>query len=248
MQKRLEYKLSCYVPDDDLSGLDDVPETPWRNRDALADYAGFMARTGWTTNQLVEGLMFAATNNVTPENATNEICQKVADVAFWKLSEINLPQVTNFFRECNESLPALCNRYTCSGMFAYTGLEPEVLAYMRSLCVKTNEFAGIEDIVIWDMLDILQDLPDAMKPDATNRVAQYAYFAMNRLVSKQHVYDDELQQLLPSYSNSIQRLSSMQHVAATATNAYERTYAQNVVQSLSAVPTNELNNITWLDD
>ena len=246
VQKRLEYRLSCFVPDDDLSGLDDVPETPLRNRDALADYAGFMARTGWTTNQLVEGLMFAATNNSTPAKMSNETCQKIAGIAFWGLSKINLPQVTNFFRKCNEDFPEYRNLGTFSGMFFYTGLEPEVIAYMKSLCVMTNEFSEVSDVVLWDMLRVLRELPDELKPVATNGVASYAYYAMNNLVSKQHVYDDELILLVPSYSNSLQRLSSMQYIAATATNTYERSNAAAIVQQLSAIPTNQLNDVSWI--
>ena len=84
------------------------------------------------------------------------------------------------------------------------------------------------------------------RPAATNRVAQYIYFTIGHIVDDQNFQDKQLIKLIPAYSNSLQRLSMMRYVAATATNTYERTYAQNAVQILSAQPTNTLNNIPWI--
>ena len=245
-QVKLEYLLrhGCSPSDND----DEEEYVPWRNRDALSEFQGFISRYGWTTNQFVEGLMFAVTNNMTPERWQSDDNRHVASTAVWKLTEINLPQVTNFFRAFNERDGAEWKVITIPAMFAYTDLEPEVISYIQTLCIRTNIFDNVSDIVLFDMLETLKSMSDELQSAATNRVAKYTYFATRHTTTAPSYHDKTLLSLLPSYSNSIQRLSSMQHVAATATNAYERTYAQNVVQSLSAVPTNELNNITWLDD
>ena len=91
-------------------------------------------------------------------------------------------------------------------------------------------------------------MPSNLQPAATNRVAQYAYFAMKNIVQYQACHDRQLIKIVPQYSNSVQRLSAMQYVAATATNAYERQYAQDAALSLSQIPTNQLNDISWLEE
>ena len=47
-------------------------------------------------------------------------------------------------------------------------------------------------------------------------------------------------------SNSLQRLSVMRYVSTSATNEWERTNAAQIVQRLEAIPTNELNDISWI--
>ena len=58
--------------------------------------------------------------------------------------------------------------------------------------------------------------------------------------------DGELSNFIPAYSNSLQRLSLMRYVSTSATNAWERSNAAQVVQQLESVPTNQLNNISWI--
>ena len=79
----------------------DEPYVPHRDRDALSSLGQFMTQGGWTTNQLVEALIFEMTNNMSEVNWADETKRRIARRAASRLGEINLPAVTNFFREFN---------------------------------------------------------------------------------------------------------------------------------------------------
>ena len=245
-----ELEFACshdFIPKDNYMNDEiDHSYVPLRDRDALAEFQGFISRHGWTTNQLVESLMFIMTNNMTEANWTDADKRRAAGVAAWQLSEINLPAVTNFFRQCNNVNTTRLKRYTIRGMFPYTNLEPEVLDYMRTLCVRTNVYDRIATEVMLNMFETLDTMPPELKPAATNRVARYMYFAIGHTTRGTGWQDRELAKFIPAYSNSIQRLQLMQHVANTVTNVYARANANKVVQALSAIPTNQLNDISWI--
>ena len=229
----------------DKSGF--PPYVPYRYRNSLPRFERFIARHGWTTNQFIEGLICAITNNVTEENWADEGKRRIAGIAAWKLSEIDHPAVTNFFRWFNDSDDTdRLKANTIPPMFWRTNLEPEVMAYMRSLCVRTNIYCKAEYLVIRDMFETLKTMSDELKPAATNRVAKYMYFAIHNETDTQGWHDRELARFIPAYSNSLQRLSLMRYVAESTTNSYQRTHAVRVVQRLSAIPTNQLNNISWI--
>ena len=245
-QERLERWLYSIEPDDD-PGDDEPPYVPFRCRDALTEFGAFFEGSGWTTNQFVDGLILALTNNLADAKLGNWEKNRIAGRAAWKLSEINHPAVTNFFRCFNDTdeTPFL-KTVTVPGMFYYTDLEPEVLAYMRSLCVKTNIYCKAESGVMLDMFETLSTMPDELKPAATNRVAQYMYFAIRHTTRDVTWQDRELANFIPAYSNSVQRLSAMQYVAATIVNPRTRAIAQREVTRLSAMPTNQLNDVSWI--
>ena len=244
-QQRLESNLYGLYPDDFFPD-GEPPYVPLRNRDALSEYHNLFVESGWTTNQFVDALILAFTNNITASNWTNEYNNDVACTAIWKLSEINMPVVTNFFRMCNDDDSVKCKSTTIPGMFHYTNLEPEVLAYMRTLCVRTNVYDRIADEIMLDMFETLKTMPDELKPAATNRVAQYMYFAIHHTTRQMAWQDRELAKFIPDYSNSVQRLSAMQYVATTATNARQRVRAQMEIDRLSSLPTNQLNDVSWI--
>jgi hypothetical protein len=221
---------------------------PYRYRDSLPEFQEFFVKSGWTTNQFIEGLIFAATNNMTDANWADEARRRVAKRAIWKLGEINKPAVTNFFRYLNDNADLNCKATAIPQMFHYTNLEPEVLEYMRSMCARTNLYDRVALRVFFTMFETLSTMPDAMKPAATNRVAQYMYFAIHHVTDSQGWQDIELSRFIPAYSNSIQRLRLMQYVANSATNAWERSNAASVVQALSAIPTNQLNDVSWITE
>ena len=246
-QERFEKRLYGICPPDYFPD-GDPPDVPLRNRDALAEYRNFLLESGWTTNQFVDALILAFTNNITASNGTNEYKHDIACSAIWKLSEINLPVVTNFLRMCNDDDSIKCKNTTIPAMFTYTNLEPEIMSYMKTLCVRTNVYDKIAPEVMLNMFDTLETMPDELKPAATNRVAQYMYFAIHHVTDSQGWQDRELANFIPAYSNSVQRLALMSYVAATATNAWEQSNAAAVVQSLSALPTNQLNNISWIEE
>lgn len=245
-QARLEHLLcyGCEPPDAFPDG--EPPDVPLRNRDALAEFPRFISWSGWTTNQFIEGLMLAFTNCTTVTSWTQEERENIAGVAGWKLSEINHPAVTNFFRKCNDADMAEYRGTTIPGMIPYTKLEPDVLAYMRTLCVRTNLYDDVATMVIYNMFDTLSSMPDVMKPAATNRVAQYLYFSLYHTTRHLSFQDDMLATFLPAYSNSVQRLDAMRYVQSTTTNLRTRVLAQQEVDRLSAIPTNQLNDISWI--
>jgi hypothetical protein len=223
------------------------PYIPRRYRNSLPEFQGFISTAGWTTNQFVEGLICAITNNVKPENWSDALKKRTAKRATWKLSEIDSPAVTNFFRWFNDE-------YNIDGykvnsitpIFWRTNLEPEVMSYMRSLCVRTNIYCKAEYNVMRDMFETLSTMPDELKPAATNRVAQYMYFAIGHVTDSQGWQDIELSRFVPAYSNSVQRLSLMRYVSTSATNDWERANAAQIVQRLESMPTNQLNDVSWI--
>ena len=223
------------------------PYVPLRYRNSLPEFQWFFGKSGWTTNQLIEGLICAITNNVVDEKWTDMGKQRIATVATRKLSEIDDPAVTNFFRVFNDSYdtPRL-KVFTIPSMFRRTNLEPEVMTYMRDQCLRTNSYFNAQALVMRDMFETLSTMPDQLKLAATNRVAKYMYFAIGHTTRFIAWQDEELSRFIPAYSNSFQRLSLMKYVSTSATNTWERTNAAQVVQRLESLPTNQLNNISWI--
>ena len=97
-----------------------------------------------------------------------------------------------------------------------------------------------------DMFETLDTMQDELKQAATNRVAKYMYFAIRNGTDTQGWQDRELTKFIPAYSNSLQRLSLMRYVSNSASNTWERSNAAQIVQRLEAIPTNQLNNISWI--
>ena len=243
--ERLERILVNLSPDDVVDSS--LPIVYNRDRNALKEFSTFFSRSGWSTNQFVEALIYEMTNGY--ERGWNALSEKEKDVlggAIWKLGEINHPMVTNFFRQCNSNPLMWGKMDTFCGMVTYTNLEPEVLDYMRTLCWQTNVYDQCACAVYCEMLNALASMDDALKPAATNRLAKYAYGTLRQLIDFQAAQDTELVKLVPAYSNSVQRLAAMRFIAGTATNTYMRAKATRLVQELSAVPVDELNNLTWL--
>lgn len=246
-QAELE-EILCYgCAPADVVPNDPPPETPYRYRNSLPEFQGFISMSGWTTNQFIEGLICAITNNVKDENWSDEMKRRTANRAAWKLSEINDPAVTNFFYRFNDNDDtSRLKASTIPPVFWRTNLEPEIMEYMRTLCVRTNVYCKVEADVMLDMFKTLSTMPDDLKPAATNRVARYMYFAIHHATNTQGWQDRELASFIPAYSNSIQRLSVMRYVSTSATNTWERSNAAGIVQRLEAIPTNQLNDISWI--
>ena len=118
---------------------------------------------------------------------------------------------------------------------------------MRALCVRTNVYRNVESIVMGDMFETLSTMPDELKPAATNRVAKYMYFAIQHTTRRMGWQDRELSNFIPAYSNSLQRLSLMRYVSTSATNDWERSNAAQIVQRLESMPTNQLNDVSWIE-
>ena len=224
-----------------------APYVPHRFRNAIPEFQWLLDKNGWTTNQLIEGLICAITNNVSEENWSVRKKQRVARVAARKLSEIDSPAVTNFFRQFNEvEGTSKLKCITIPSMFRRTNLEPDVMAYLRSLCVRTNVYCNVGFDVVYDMFETLKTMSDELKPAATNRVASFIYFSVWNTTREIAWQDKELAKFMPAYSNSVQRLSAMRHVASTTENWRTRAIVQKEVDRLSSLPTNQLNDISWI--
>ena len=246
-QAELEYILREGFEPQDYFPNGEPAYVPHRYRNSPPEFQRFIGRVGWTTNQFLEGMAYAMTNNIVDANWGDEVKRRIAATAAWKLGEIDDPVVTNFFRRFNDSdnTDRLKNE-TIPPMFWRTNLEPEVFSYMRTLCVRTNVYRNVESIVMSDMFETLSTMPDELKPAATNRVAQYMYFAIGHVTDSQGWQDIELSRFIPAYSNSLQRLSLMRYVSTSATNDWERSNAAQIVQHLESIPTNQLNDISWI--
>ena len=242
----VERVLEGKIIEDNFVDVEEPPYVPLRYRNSLVEYDFFIRKYGCTTNEFVEALMLAATNSSYSLEWTEEQKDTIAARALTALSEMDRPDVTNFVRIVNVDGKQHFRYVDFSTMFIHTNLEPEIMEYMRSQCVRTNVYEGLARTVVYDMLETLSTMSPALQLAATNRVAQYFYFAAKHTIDDRGLHDMKLIKLIPAYSNSLQRLSLMRYVAATATNTYERAYAQKAVQALSAAPTNTLNNIPWI--
>ena len=248
-QKELEESLSVGFGGSDVI-TDTTPPKPYvphRYRNSLPKFQWFVDKHGWTTNQLIDGLICVITNNVVEENWSVRRKERAARMAAKQLSEIDLPAVTNFFRQFNDrDDTSKLKGITIPAMIRRTNLEPEIMAYMRSLCVRTNVYSDVEYVVTRDMLETLRSIPDDTKLSATNRVAKYMYFSIWHTVHDVSWQDKELSKFIPAYSNSVQRLSALKHVEATTQNPRLREWAKKEADALSAIPTNQLNDISWI--
>lgn len=244
-QDKFEEWISGFEPEDNFPD-GEPPYVPLRERNALPEFRWVFSQSGWTTNQLIEALALTVTNNLSDEVMNNVKKFRVLRNALWKLSEIDHPAVTNFFRAFNELGDPRLGSTPIVAPFIYTNLEPEVLAYMRSLCTRTNIYENVSATVMHDMFKTLDTMPPELKPAATNRVAQYLYFAVRHTTRSMLYQDSRLAGLVPAYSNSVQRLDAMRHVAATATNQWQRVHAQMEADRLSALPAGQLNDLPWI--
>ena len=244
-QAKFEDSISGFEPEDNFPD-GEPPFVPYRERNALPEFQWVFSQSGWTTNQLIEALALAVTNNLSDEVLNSMEKRRVPSNAIWKLSEINHPAVTNFFRALNEIGEPRLGTMPIFAPFYYTNLEPEVLAYMRSLCLKTNIYERAAAGVMFDMLRTLDTMPSELKSAATNRVAKFIYFSVRHTTRSMLNQDKRLAGLIPAYSNSLQRLDAMRYVAATATNQWQRVHAQVEADRLSALPAGQLNDIPWI--
>ena len=99
---------------------------------------------------------------------------------------------------------------------------------------------------VFDMLETLQTMPSELQPAATNRLAKYMYYTIRHTTQDMAFQDRELAKFIPSYSNSVQRLEAMRYVESTATNVRQRVRARMEIDRLLALPTNQLNDVSWI--
>ena len=239
---------SSRMPKDCISPEEEeAPVVPARERDAIKEhFSNFITRGGWTTNQFIEGLIYAATNYMDDANWANEKNRRKVYGAFGTLSDINHPMVTNFFRSVNNTNIRGCHDITLPGLVQYSHLEPELLDYLKGFCVQTNIYDHLATHMMMEMFECYNTLPEAEKPAAKVRLAKYMYFAIHHTTRQMAWQDRELAKFIPAYSNSLQRLSAMQYVYSTATNERQRVRASMEIERMSQLGTNQLNDVLWI--
>ena len=233
--------------EDDLDNITEEELPLWR-KDSLRRFDDFIRDGGWSTNQVIDVLISAVTNRLSRSAWDSERDHAIAALAFNALSEINHPQAMSFVMQtCTNDVRDILNEGV-TGVFRYSQYEPEIFDYLRKLCVMTNRYAGVVGGVALDLEECLKGVRPDKCQAATNRVAKYDYFVLWHATAHLGVVDSQLAEFIPAYSNSIQRLNAMRHVANTATNRDQAVWATNQVNRLSALPTNQLNNVSWLEE
>ncbi len=237
-------RTSCrFVESDDIDEWDEVPN---RNRNALPLFLDVIDANGWSTNDLVNALIDVVTNGLQTANLQDPGKRRSAVVAMRQLADINHPAVTNFFSSIvYEDLHGM-EKIAIPGLFKYTNLESDVVDRLYDLCVRTNRYDEAASIVAFDMLDCLATVPEADRESAKIRVAKYLYYSMRHISTSQTWQDEQLAKLIPSYSNSVQRLEQVRFLMNNSTNAYEHAKALEQYNRLNAIPTNSLNDVSWI--
>ena len=247
-QERLEKQALFQATriDDGIFDAENIVDIPTWRLDALAENRDFIEKGGWTTNQLIDAFIAAVSNRVSDLSSGQN--RAIATIAFYSLSKINHPRARSYLlMMCTNSVADIVHAGV-TGVFRYSQYEPEVFDYLRKLCVMTNRYEGVVRDVALDLEDCLGGVLEGNRCAATNQLARYHYFVIRHATARVGLVDHLLSNLLPSYSNSIQRLNAMRHVANTATNRDQAVWATNQVNRLSALPTNQLNNVSWLEE
>lgn len=226
---------------------EDAQDIPNRSLDAVPLFQDVMEANGWSTNDLVSSLIHVVSNGLVSSNWESAEAKRSVAVAIRQLSNINHPAVTNYFSSIVSSDLHGLEKIVIPGLFKYTYLEQEVMDRLQALCVQTNRYDRAAAIVAWDLLDCLSSMPDSERETAKLRVARYMYFSMRQVTSSQTWQDEKLAELIPSYSNSVERLNQMRYLMLHSERSYERERATIQFNRLSAMPTNALNNVQWIN-
>ena len=247
--EKVLFRLS--IPQDDYVNFPEPEYVPQRNRDATVNFKDFFQSGGWTTNQLVNGLIAAYSNNVEGAVGGKLRDNMIASESLMQLSEINCPAALAFITTIctNGAQIGEMLEMILPGTFRYTNLEPEVMHYLRQVCLNTNVYESAAEGVMFNLLDCVKEMPTQYRANATTNVAKFIYFSiMNGTTRDNVVQDYELAKFMPVYSNSIQRITVVNHLLSTVTNSYTVACLQSDLARLQALPTNQLNNVSWLTE
>lgn len=245
---RLEtFLLEACEPEDNFIASSGTSGRECWARDSLPVFLPVRREFGWTENTLVSKLVSVASNNLEDAAWVDMRKRKVCIRAVSMLCDINLPAVTNYFSTINDRDVHGIQAMTIPAMFKYTGLEPEVMSYLRTMCLHTNLYASAADLVTMDLLECLNSDRLGDPAAATNRVASYIYFSLHHIQDMQGWHDSELARLVPPYSNSLQRLELARFLSLTAANPDERVCASNLSVRLLNASSNGLNDVSWLE-
>ena len=96
------------------------------------------------------------------------------------------------------------------------------------------------------LLDGLGNVPVEDREDAKVRVAKFMYQSMRQVTSSQTWQDEELARLIPSYSNSVERLEQLRYLKLHSSRQYEREKAAAEFERLHLMPSNTLTSVPWI--
>ena len=218
-----------------------------REHDIVPYFRRYMEETGCTTNQLINGFIYLATNFVN-NTIWNDAALKseVADNSWFALSAVNHPLARSFLLQACTNSPNVKLAEALPGVFRYTNLEPEVFDYLRTVCVQTNRYEDCSAGIALVLRNVCRDLPSEVRPAATTNLCKYIYFSIGQSSEDQLALEHELVGLLPTYSNSYQRIEVLRNTMRVHPSEYSRNYAQRILRPLLRIPTNELNDVSWI--
>ena len=218
-----------------------------RREDVLGWFGHFMKTRNVTTNQLVRALIFTATNNLTEARLADERNFRLAGLSLDALSRIDLPEARSFIRTaCTNDLHGMV--INCAeGPFQFGNFDAETMDYMYRWCVMTNRYDRSSGFIAVAMAMKLREIPEQQRPVATTNVARFIYFSLYHTTIKVGTSEAALLEIVPSFTNSWQRLRAMEHIVNTTTNAHDRWWSGVERDRLLTLPTNQLNNVKWLE-
>ena len=216
------------------------------DRDGIPLFRDVLEEGGWSTNQLVCGLVSIASNGLQSTGWDVPERRKATVVAVELLADINHPDVTNYFHTLvGDDLHGL-ESVVLPAMFSHTNLEPEVFESLYRSCAHTNFYDRAAPSVAMELLDVLGRLPASAREAAKVRVARFLHFSMRQVTTSQTWQDEQLAKLIPDYSNSVERLEQVRYLMGHSARDYERNRAAAQFRRLSAIPANSLIRVPWL--
>lgn len=218
-----------------------------RREDVLGWFGHFMKTRNVTTNQFVNALIFTATNNLTEARLADERNFRLAGLSLDALSRIDLPEARSFIRTaCTNDLHGMV--INCAeGPFRFGNFDAETMDYMYRWCVMTNRYDRSAGYIASSMALKLHRMSERERLVAMTNVARFVYFTLYHTSIGLNTTEPVMLELVPSFTNSWQRLRAMEHIANTTTNAHVREWTRAERDRLLALPTNQLNNVQWLE-
>lgn len=246
--ERLEVYLYLHAEAGDNLDVPHYVSPPERQKDALREYEDYISGSGWSTNQFISALMEIVTNITISSRWDDERNQVVAYYAEKALSEIDVPSTLDFIKVACTNNPNIDLSVALPRVFRYSAFEPGVVDYLQRVRSITNRYDMASANIAWTMKCCLAGLDSSVAASATNTVAKYTYRSQLQTSVNYGVLDWCLREIVPGYSNSVQRAAALQCSYNLETNELVKAKIQAVINGINALPTNELNNITWLTE
>lgn len=233
------------LPQDDLVNEDESVQRYGRDIDALPDFAMYLRDQNMTTNVLVSSIVNCARTNALLR--ASMLNKQLEYAAIKTLSEINHPASVSFLKEYCQAESAPCYYEALVGIFRYSNLGQETVAYLKERCGDTNVYDQVALEVLWEMEKSLRTVPACLEGPARTNLAEFAYYSLEHTHADLVDQEEVLTSVFPVYTNSVQRLQLMGRIATRTTNDYVRAFATNIVTRLTAIPPEQRVDLPWLE-